>query len=109
MSAAGLRYQDLVGASDAVMTKPGYGIVAECLTNGTPIIYTTRGRFAEYPCLVEGIQRYLPHAFISNDDLYAGRWQAALDAAFAQERRRPAVAVDGAQVAAETLLRFLGA
>ena len=38
--------------SDVVMTKPGYGIVSECLANGTALLYTARGRFAEYPVLV---------------------------------------------------------
>ena len=30
------------------MTKPGYGIISECVANGTAILYTSRGRFAEY-------------------------------------------------------------
>ena len=48
----GFRYEDLVRASDVVMTKPGYGIVSECLANGAAILYTARGRFAEYPVMV---------------------------------------------------------
>jgi len=107
MTAAGVRYEDLVGASDAVISKPGYGIVAECITNGTPIVYTARGRFAEYPCLVAGIEAHLPNAFISNDDLYAGRWAAALEHVFAQGRREPAIETDGADVAAQALLSFV--
>jgi len=103
MTAAGIRYEDLVGASDAVMTKPGYGIVAECIANGTPMVYTARGRFAEYPILVEGIEAHLPNAFISNEDLNAGRWSAALQRVFDHPRRRPAVRVDGANIAAEIL------
>ncbi len=31
--AAGLRYEDLVAACDAVVTKPGYGIISECIAN----------------------------------------------------------------------------
>jgi L-arabinokinase len=107
MSAAQVRHQDLVGACDAVMTKPGYGIVSECIANATPIVYTARGRFAEYACLVEGIRTHLPHAFISNDDLYAGRWMPALEAVFAQPRRQPAVATNGAEVAADVILDML--
>jgi hypothetical protein len=108
MTRAGVRYQDLVAAVDVVMTKPGYGIVAECVANNTPMIYTSRGRFAEYPCLVDGVQRYLTHAFISNDDLYAGRWNAALEAIFDQPRRAVEVATDGADVAAGLVLQHLG-
>ena len=83
-----VRYEDLVGACDAVMTKPGYGIVAECIANGTPMVYTARGRFAEYDCLVAGIEAHLPNAFISQDDLHAGRWSDALETVFARGRRR---------------------
>ena len=47
-----LRYEDLVHAVDVVVTKPGYGIVAECLANGTAMLYTSRGRFREYDVMV---------------------------------------------------------
>jgi L-arabinokinase len=107
MTSADVHYQDLVAAVDAVMTKPGYGIVAECIANRTPMIYTSRGRFAEYPCLVAGVQRYLTNAFISNDDLYAGHWETALEAIFGQPRRDVAVATNGAEVAAQVLLEYL--
>lgn len=103
LTEAGLRYQDLVAACDAVLTKPGYGIVAECIANGTPMIYTARGRFAEYPCLVHGIDAHLPNAFIAPDDLRAGRWQAAVDAVLSQPRRTLTVRIDGADVAAAAL------
>lgn len=107
MALAGVRYEDLVGASDAVLAKPGYGIVAECIANGTPMIYTSRGRFAEYECLVEGIRAHLPHAFIDNDALRAGRWHEALERIFSETRRVPSVDVGGAERAADLLLAVL--
>jgi len=107
MTAAGLRYEDLVGAADAVVTKPGYGIVAECIANRTPIVYTPRVRFAEYACLVAGIRAHLAHAEIGNADLLAGRWRTALDTVWAQRMPAPAVRVDGADVAADALLDCL--
>ncbi|MCK7523822.1 MAG: hypothetical protein MZV64_42470 [Ignavibacteriales bacterium] len=54
---AGLRYEDLVRAADVVVTKPGYGIIAECIANDTAILYTDRGRFAEYDVLVDAMPR----------------------------------------------------
>ena len=107
LAAANVRYEDLVAACDVVMTKPGYGIVSDCIANGTPIIYTSRGRFVEYECLVQGIQAHLPHAFISNTDLYSGQWTAALEAVFAQPRRTPALDCNGAAMAADALWSFL--
>ena len=30
-------------AADVVVTKPGYGIISECIANDTAILYTSRG------------------------------------------------------------------
>jgi hypothetical protein len=102
-----VRYEDLLGACDAVMTKPGYGTVAECIANDTPMVYTSRGRFVEYPCLVKGIEAHLPNAFISHEDLYAGRWGAALEAVLGQRRPHARPDVTGAAAAAQALLDAL--
>lgn len=100
---AGVRYEDLVAASDAVLTKPGYGIVADCCAAGTPIVYTDRGPFAEYPILVEAIRAHLPHAFLPSADLVAGRWGAALDSVLDVPRRSPSVDLSGAEQVADVL------
>ena len=105
--AQGLRYEDLVGAVDAVLTKPGYGIVSECVANGTAMVYTSRGRFAEYDVFVEEMPRYLRCAFISHGDLEAGRWRAALERALAQPAPPPA-ATSGAGVAVARIIEMLG-
>ncbi|MBX3026095.1 hypothetical protein KF840_14400 [bacterium] len=107
LRAAGVRYEDLVGAADAVLTKPGYGIVAECIANRTPIVYTARGRFAEYDVLVAGIEAHLAHAFIDPADLRAGRWRAALEGAWSMPApAAPPPPVDGAEAVAAALASF---
>jgi L-arabinokinase len=78
---AGLRYEDVVRAVDVVFTKPGYGIISECIANDTPMVYTSRGRFAEYDVLVREMPRYLRCAYLDQASLLAGRWRAAADAA----------------------------
>ena len=100
----GLRYEDLVAAVDVVLTKPGYGIIAECVANDTAIVYTSRGHFVEYDVLVREMPRWLRCAFISNEDLLAGRWQAALDRALAQLAPPETIGVDGAERAAAIIL-----
>jgi hypothetical protein len=103
---SGLRYEDLVAAVDIVLTKPGYGIVSECIANGTRLLYTSRGRFREYEVFVEEMPRALPCHFISHADLAAGRWQDAT----ARLLSMPAVTpppTNGAQVAAERLLSLI--
>ncbi len=102
----GLRYEDLVAAVDVVLTKPGYGIVSECVANGTAMVYTSRGRFAEYDVFVRDMPMYLRCAFLSQDDLTAGRWRAALDAALSQPTP-PRVRTDGADIAVARIMEHL--
>jgi L-arabinokinase len=100
---AGLRYEDLVRAVDVVVTKPGYGIISECIANGTALVYTPRGRFAEYPVLVREMPRYLRCAFLENDALLAGRWASALDAAVNAPPPPETPRTDGAEVIADMI------
>ena len=102
--AQGFRYEDLVRAADVVVTKPGYGIIAECLANDAAILYTDRGRFAEYDVLVDAMPRYVRCRFLPREDLYAGRWQHHLEALLAQPPPPERPRTDGAQVAARHLL-----
>jgi hypothetical protein len=105
--AGGYRYEDLVAAVDVVMTKPGYGIIAECVANGTALVYTSRGHFVEYDVLVREMPRWLRCAFISNEDLLNGAWQRALDETLAQAAPPETIGVDGAERAAEFVLARL--
>ena len=104
---AGVRYEDLVAASEAVVTKPGYGIISECIANDTAILYTSRGHFPEYDVLVEEMPKYLRSAFISQDDLLAGKWESHLDKLRAQPKPKKKPETDGADVAADILLKAL--
>lgn len=106
--AAGLRYEDLVAACDAVVTKPGYGIISECVANGTPIVYTSRGRFVEYDVLVREMPRYLRCAYLDQESLFAGRWKAALESALSAAPPPERPRTDGAEVVAGMIAnRFL--
>ena len=104
---AGVRYEDLVGAAEIVVTKPGYGIIAECIANDSAILYTSRGHFPEYDVLVEEMPKYLRSAFISQDDLFAGRWEPQLDKLRAQAKPKKKPETNGADVAADILLKAL--
>jgi hypothetical protein len=107
--AAGYRYEDLVRAVDVVATKPGYGIIAECIANGAAVLYTSRGRFAEYDVMVREMPRYLRCGYITNADLYAGAWEPALDAILRQPEPPERPRVDGAEVVARMLLERMRA
>ena len=100
---SGVRYEDLVAAVDVVVTKPGYGIIAECIAAGTALLYTSRGEFREYDLLVRHLPRFVRSRFIPQADLFAGRWHEALSAIIRQPPPPEAMAIDGADVAAAIL------
>ena len=104
---AGIRYEDLVGAAEAVVTKPGYGIIAECIANEAAVLYTSRGHFPEYDVIVEEMPKYLRAAFINHDDLFAGKWETHLDKLLAQPKLKKKTDTTGADAAAEILLKTL--
>jgi hypothetical protein len=101
-----LRYQDLVAASDVVISKPGYGIVSECIANGAALLYTSRGRFREYDVFVDEMPQLLRCRYISQEDLSAGAWDESIEALLAQPPPPDRPRTDGADVAADLILRF---
>jgi L-arabinokinase len=102
----GLGYEDVVGAADVVVTKPGYGIVTDAIGAGARLVYTDRGDFPEYPILVEGMKAYLPAAYVTNDDVRAGRLEPALRAVLALPLLPPPD-LTGAERAAERILDYV--
>ena len=100
----GIQYADLVAASDVVVSKPGYGIVSECLANGAALLYTDRGRFREHDIFLELMPGLLRCRHISQDDLRAGRWNDSIDALLAQDPPPGRIATNGAEVAARAIL-----
>jgi L-arabinokinase len=108
MYRAGFKYEDLVAACDAVVSKPGYGIIAECAANGAALLYTSRGRFAEYDVLVSSMPDVVRSRFIPQNDLFAGRWQLHLDALLSQPPPATRPATNGAEVVARRILDMIG-
>ena len=105
--ACGLRYEDLVAAVDVVVTKPGYGIVSECIANGTAMLYTSRGHFVEYDALVAGMRRMLRAEFMRQDDLFAGRWRDTVNRLLEMPAPPEQPGTDGADVIAGAIVRML--
>lgn len=104
LRACGVGYEDLVAAADLVVSKPGYGIVSECVANHTPLLYTSRGRFIEHDVLVAEMPRFLRCRFLSQDDLRSGRWGDAMDALLQQPEPPERLATNGAEAAAQAIL-----
>ncbi len=102
----GVGYTDIVAAVDVVVTKPGYGIVTDCIFNKTPILHVERGQFAEYPLLLHAMDENLPHRKIT-------LLQAASGNIFPDAEELLALKVDpvfplnGAEVAAAKIIEFI--
>jgi UDP:flavonoid glycosyltransferase YjiC (YdhE family) len=105
-----LRYEDLVAASDVVVSKPGYGIVSECIANDTSLLYAPRSRFAEQDVFEREMPALLRCRRVETEDLLAGRWRDPIDALLAQPRAPNPPPIDGAGAAARAILdRIQGA
>jgi len=100
-------FSDILASVDIVVTRPGFGIVSECIANRKPIIYSYRPNFREYAVLVEAIQKYCRQAFVQNAELYAGQLERALmdieKAPLPSER----IESGGAELAATAILKRL--
>ena len=100
----GLSYVDLIAAVDVVVTKPGYGIIADCLANNTAMLYTSRGRFPEYDVMVAEMPRFLRCEYLDPDSLLAGRWRDALTRLLRQPPPPERPRTDGADVVADLIV-----
>lgn len=100
-------YEDLLRGVDVIVTKPGYGIVADALSHQVPIVYTDRGDFAEYPRLVQALNDLTIAQYIPQHALLAGDLSDYLEEILAKPRHWPAVPLHGATVAADEVLTLL--
>ena len=105
----GFRYEDLVRAVDVVITKPGYGIIADCIANDAAMLYTSRGRFAEYEVMVREMPRYLRCQHLALDAFEAGTWDGALRTLASLPLPSEKVRTDGAAVAARMIAELVSA
>jgi hypothetical protein len=71
-------YGDLAASSDLVVSKIGYATVAECMLNGTPLLYLPRADFAEYAVLKRGVDDWGFGHCLDAGDYRALRWDAVL-------------------------------
>jgi UDP:flavonoid glycosyltransferase YjiC (YdhE family) len=102
------QYEDLVRAVDVVVTKPGYGMVADILAHRVPILYTDRGEFPEYRFLVQALSELATAEFIPQNELLAGNIEPYLKRLLGKAPNWPSVALDGARLAAEKVIALLG-
>jgi UDP:flavonoid glycosyltransferase YjiC (YdhE family) len=99
-------FSTVIASCDAVVTKPGYGILSECVVNRKPMLYVDRTDFAEYAVLEAAVQRYLRHRHIPAEQLYRGGLGAGLEALWSAPEPREHPPADGGRAAAEQLAKL---
>jgi L-arabinokinase len=97
-------YVSLLAACDAVVTKPGYGIVADCLANRVAVLFTDRGPFREYDVLAETLTKLARARYVPRQDVLAGELGPHLDALLESHTRWVGLPMNGATVVAERVL-----
>lgn len=74
-----LPHPDIVASVDLVISKPGYGLVGECLAAGTPLLYCPRSGFAEYAAIDAALVRWPGGYKLPLDAFVALAWQQTLN------------------------------
>ncbi len=100
-------FSDIVASMDAVVSKPGFGVVSDCVVNRKPLIYADRENFLEYHVLLDAIRRYVRHVHIPSEQLYRGELAGALES-LKEAADAPLVPqFGGAEKAARRILDYL--
>jgi hypothetical protein len=101
-------FSDVIASCDVVVSKPGYGILSECVVNDKPLVYAERENFREYPVLEAAVKKHMRHRHIPAADLYRGALREHIAAALDAPPALDPVASGGDDVAAERMLHMRG-
>jgi len=97
-------FEDLVMIADIVISKPGYGIVSDCIAHKTPLLYTERDGFLEAEVLTKNLNDYISAVLIPQNDLFGGKWNDYVYEALAgTASNKNDVAINGAEIIAKMI------
>lgn len=105
LNPAAADYVSLLAACDVVVTKPGYGIVADCLANRVAALFTDRGPFREYDVLAEALPRLGRARYVPRADVMRGKLGPHLEALLSLKTDWTEQCMDGSEVVADRVLR----
>lgn len=102
-----LRFWDAMQVCDAVVSKPGHGIVTDCATLGVALLHPKRNGFREDPMIIREGARYFRERNISTDDYESGNWGPHLDALLEEPKPAPATNTNGREFVADFVAQQL--
>ena len=95
-----LDFADLLTVSDVVVSKLGYGMIADCIAAGTRLVWPPREGFREDEVTAAEAPRYLRMARAEAESFRSGQWREALDAVMALPDPPEQMPLDGAAACA---------
>ncbi len=104
---ADFRYQDLAASVDCMISKIGYGSVAESMIHGTPMLYLPRENFAEYPSLDAAVRSWGGGYPLSRESFVALDWKSTLAKVIVNGRLEPLRRSDGPKICARAIEKLL--
>jgi len=99
-------FSDVIATADLVVSKPGYGILSECVVNDKPLVYAERTDFREYPILEAALKQHLRHVHIPAEALYRGELTPYLAAADRAPPAKQPLSAGGDEQAAQRILSY---
>lgn len=106
LEALNMPITDVMRSGVVLLGKPGYGSVAECVCNNTPMLYLMRYDWPEEPYLLEWLHRHGRGLPVDKRAVQSGDLSAALKELLAQPAK-PATEPSGIQHAADHLRNLL--
>jgi hypothetical protein len=101
-------FSDVVASVDAVISKPGFGILSDCIANDKPLIYADRSDFLEYAILEDAIKKYLKHCHIPSAELYRGDLVQSLESIWTCPLPTETIGMGGDILAARRIAQMAG-
>jgi hypothetical protein len=104
--AEGFHFSEILGAADALVTKPGYNAFVEAAVASVPVLYAARGDWPEEPFLTAWLRQRVPCLEIPREELLTGAFLGRVPGLLAKPRPPPPAAT-GAAEAARALIELL--
>ena len=101
-----LSFENILIACDMVLSKPGYSLISECLTNKIKILYVPREDFREDIPIEKILHHDMTCVRLPMDKFIAGEWQNSLIELDNKPENWTAFQANGADIIAGKILAF---